>query len=254
MTDTVFDHPTIGGRLSIVVLMYGDYFPMHRECLTRILDTTPVANRSIRVFGNQICHETSVMLARLMGSGVDCSDISTVNRKKYPVMRQALRARALSPLDRWLVWFDDDSIVEDDTWFTKLAEKIVETTNTRYKMIGDLAEVTFADSQVRWMHSRPWYHGLPFMTRNEKPIMWFCPGGFWAMETATALALDIPDIDLAHNGGDYMIGAQIWQGGYDIMPFNAERKYVRTSAYPRRGLNESHTAMRGWIPSKNAAL
>ena len=58
----------------------------------------------------------------------------------------------------------------------------------------------------------------------------------------------IPDPDLGHNGGDYFLGAQMWQAGYATKAWNRGKKIVHTSSVARRGLNEIHTGMPGWTP------
>ena len=58
----------------------------------------------------------------------------------------------------------------------------------------------------------------------------------------------IPDDQIGHNGGDTMIGLQLWQQGYRTAAWNSGKKQVNTSGVGRRGLNEIHTGMPGWIP------
>jgi hypothetical protein len=50
----------------------------------------------------------------------------------------------------------------------------------------------------------------------------------------------VPDSRLSHNGGDYMIGAMVHQGGHGIVDFSGRKEHVCWSKYRRRGLSEPH--------------
>lgn len=247
MMSDIFAHPSIGGRLTICILMYGDHYDMHKECFERIISTTSPAICQIRVVCNAVCEKTLEYLHGFDTYTLTHLVVNEDNRKKYPAMRQI--CYDVAPIeDKWLVWFDDDSIVVDDDWYLQLAEKIIAAEGTRIKMFGEMSEWQFHPTQIPWISSRPWFKGQPWRERDGKSVIWFCPGGFWAIDTAAMREAGIPDPEIGHNGGDYMIGAQIWQAGYDIARFNENKCLVKTSAYPRRGLFEKHTGMPGWQP------
>ena len=82
---------------------------------------------------------------------------------------------------------------------------------------------------------------------NANKVM-FATGGFWAAEMEAIRGAGVPDDQIGHNGGDYMIGEQLWQYGVNLKEWNRDKMFVTTSSVPRRGLNEVHTGQNGWIP------
>ena len=147
----------------------------------------------------------------------------------------------------YLIWFDDDTICNRDSqWLTRLAETIIENHDEGYRMYGPIYTWSIRNSQVEWIREAKWYSGRPFRDKRGRPAIGankihFATGSFWALETAAMKKCDIPDIRIGHNGGDYMIGEQLYQGGYKLKTFSARKQIVNWSAFPRRGLNEKHT-------------
>ena len=76
----------------------------------------------------------------------------------------------------------------------------------------------------------------------------FPAGGFWAMSMDVVRAADIPDPEIGHNGGDYMIAEQAWQTGSMVKGWNNRKQFVHTSSVPRRGITEHHTGTAQWRP------
>jgi GT2 family glycosyltransferase len=156
--------------------------------------------------------------------------------------------------DKWIIWFDDDTIANrDDRWFHKLGHKIIADYPGGARMFGDLVFWTFNPTQLAWVASRPWYRGRKFQMKNQRESpngnkVFFAAGGFWALSTDAMRAADIPDTELGHNGGDYMLGEQIWQAGFKTANWNRGKRFVFTSSVKRRGLKELHTGMPGWVP------
>ena len=68
----------------------------------------------------------------------------------------------------------------------------------------------------------------------------FVAGGFWALSTEAMRASNIPDPELGHNGGDVLIGEQLYQNGFDLKAWNGQKQFIHTSSVPRRGLSETH--------------
>jgi len=250
-----FDDPIIGGSMTICILMYGNYPDMHRACLGSILKTTSPLRRQIRIVTNQLCMETRAWLERLRDDGtVHTLVLNDGNRKKYPAMRQLFWDETNPIETNWLVWFDDDSIANRDLeWYPKLANKIISEYHRKARMVGDLWFWTFKPSQIEWAKTRPWWRGRHLQTKQKTEApngqnIWFAAGGFWALETATMRQAGIPDPEIGHNGGDYVVGLQLWQQGYRTAAWNHGKKHVFTSSVGRRGLAELHTGMPNWIP------
>jgi hypothetical protein len=87
---------------------------------------------------------------------------------------------------------------------------------------------------------------LPFRDKSGKPDpvngnrVHFCTGSFWALWREAIYICDIPDRRLCHNGGDWVIGEQLYQNGLRIKNWNASKSIVNWSSVPRRGLSEKH--------------
>jgi hypothetical protein len=253
--DRILDHKLIGGRYTICVLMYGDYHDLHKACLNSILRTVPPKRRQLRIATNAICQQSKNWLDRLHGDG----EIHTLmhnreNIKKYPAMRKLFHDPANPITDRWVIWFDDDSICSrDDEWWEKLGQVIVTASPKHQKIVGSVRIWNFNPAQLKWMSTRPWYRNRPWQLKNgrEAPngnkVLFAC-GGFWAAEMDALRAAMVPDEQIGHNGGDYMVGAQLWQAGYGVYSWNNQKQFVHTSSVGRRGLKEVHTGMPGWRP------
>jgi hypothetical protein len=250
-----FENPIIDGPMTICVLMYGSYPDMHRACLGSILKTTPASLRELRVVANQVCLPTRSWLEQLKDEGtLHTLVINDDNRKKYPAMRQLFWDENNPITTKWIVWFDDDSIANrDDQWYNSLALKIIAEYPKRARMVGDLRYWTFHPSQLAWAKTRPWWKNRYLQTKQRQPApngqnIFFACGGFWALETAAMREAQIPDPDIGHNGGDYMVGLQLWQQGYRTAMWNQGKRHIFTSSVGRRGLNEIHTGMAKWRP------
>ena len=180
--------------------------------------------------------------------------INDTNIKKYPAMRQMFYDMEDPITDKYVIWFDDDSIADKDTqWFTKLCTVIKNNHAENYRYYGAKFFWNLNYPQIQWIKSRPWYRNRGFQMKNglESPNankVMFATGGFWAAEMEAIRGAGVPDDQIGHNGGDYMIGEQLWQYGVNLKEWNRDKMFVTTSSVPRRGLNEVHTGQNGWMP------
>jgi len=249
------DNEIIGGRMTICICMYGEYTDMHKACIGSILRTTCPERRQIRVVTNTLGWESRVYLDNLHANGEIYKLIhNDDNRKKYPAMRQLFYDEEDPITDKWILWFDDDTICDrDPAWYTKIASKINDVFRDGARLIGDLRFWTLNPTQAAWIRSRPWYQGRPFQLKNQQQApngnkIFFPSGAFWAAHMDTLRAAGVPDEQIGHNGGDYMIAAQVWQQGFHTVMWNRNKRFVHSSCVGRRGLNEVHTGMPGWQP------
>jgi hypothetical protein len=257
--DDPFTHETIGGRMTVCILMYGNFHDMHKRCMNNILSTTRAPTIQIRVACNEVCMETIQYLSRLKEQGrIYKVIVNQTNIKKYPAMRRMFHDPDDPITDKWVVWFDDDSMAErDPEWIDKLAHTIINAYPKNCHVYGAPFIWTFDRQQIEWVKSRPWYRNRPFQMKNGRETpngnrIKFATGGFWAMSMAVIKAGDIPDEQIGNNGGDYMVGEQVWQQGYDLKAWNQSKQFVHTSSIKRRGLNEKHTGKAGWVPGGTA--
>lgn len=235
------DHPVIGGRVTLCVLMYGDYQPLHRRCLDNILRTTHPDDLEIRVGGNALCHGTLTDLhAHVAAKHVQHLNVSPENRKKYPVMHQLFRDPPITT--NWTLWFDDDTICDKDPlWFDKMIACAIAQFDKGCRAVAPLYRFTRWNAQWQaWCAAAPWYKGRPWPAVGSVIKPTFPTGSLWLVHTQTALDLGIPDLRLGHNHGDVTIGCQLWQGGWSICNFSGRKEIVNWSSAPRRGITDIH--------------
>jgi len=183
--------------------------------------------------------------------------VNRTNAKKYPTMRKLFYDKDDPITDQWIIWFDDDSIAnKDPQWLSRLCKAIIAAYPQGARIFGAEFNWTFSQHQVDWIKSRPWYKGRPLQMANGHPApngnkVVFPAGGFWSLETDAMRKAGVPDEQIGHNGGDYMIAEQLWQTGYRMKGWNNGKKWITTSSVKRRGITEHHTGTAGWVPGGN---
>lgn len=242
-----FKHSKIGGRFTVFILCYGDFPDMHRRCVQAVLDTVPAEALDLRVIGNVVHADTRTWLNTLVAEKkVTIFYDHLENKKKYPAMHAAFTDPAHPITTKWLLWLDDDTMVnKDPTWLQQLAQVIISSSDPRLAMLGPSYFYALTAGQITWLRSASWYRGVPFRDRTGKPapngrFVHFASGSFWVMRTDTIQRCSIPDLRLGHNGGDWCIGEQIYQGGLVCKGFSNRKDIVNWSSVPRRGLSEEH--------------
>ncbi len=242
-----FDDPIIGGRFTVFMLLYGDYPAMHREALGSLLATIPAGRAEVRVISNDLCTETDHFVHGLMGDGAVARHfVNPDNIGKYPAMRRAFHNADFPIATNYVVWLDDDTICNKAAdWMTTLARTIVAEHPRGCRLFGPAYTRVLSPEQIAWVKAAPWYLGVPFCDQRGREVangnkVRFATGSLWALATAVIQAQDIPDARLAHNGGDYMVGAAVAQGGWKLKEFSDRKSLVNWSAYDRRGRSEPH--------------
>lgn len=258
----VFDHETIGGKLTIFVLLYGGFTKIHTECLTALQRTLPAGRFELRVGSNELSPPSLRLVERLQEAGfISAHYRHETNDAKYPVMRQMLHDPERPITTNWFLWLDDDTITDrNPRWFELLCSRIIETSPRSepyaVRQVGPSGVWTFTAEQLEWVRTRPWYKGRDWQNSRRQPDpagrkLTFATGSFWAMHTETAKLCDIPDPSIIHNGGDYMIGAALWQNGFTHASFSQSKTIVRWSAYARRGRSDPHTGTKGALAQQH---
>jgi hypothetical protein len=202
-----------------------------------------------------VCQQTQDYLQDLLTRGLIYRVLlNHENIKKYPAMRQLFYDTDDPITDKWIIWFDDDSIADRDVhWLPKLLSVIVKFYPSKARIFGAQYFFTLSASQIAWVKSRPWYRNRPFQDTHAHPTpngnkVAFPAGGFWALDTSVMREAGIPDEQIGHNGGDYMVGEQVWQTGYTMKEWNRNKQFIHTSSVARRGLHEPHTGTAKWQP------
>jgi ADP-heptose:LPS heptosyltransferase len=239
--------PIVGGKFTVFSLLYGDFHTMHVEHIHRLLRTLPRDRFDWRIGSNALCGPTARLISDLQQQGlVRVHYAHKENQRKYPVMREMFHDPVLPIETNYLIWLDDDTICDrNDCWPGALAQVIVENHPKGARLFGPKQLHPLGPGQPHWIEEAPWYSGRDFVGRGGRltpggHCIPFVSGSFWALHVPTMRELDVPDSRLSHNGGDYMIGAMVHQGGHGIVDFSGRKEHVCWSKYRRRGLSEPH--------------
>lgn len=249
----IYDHPVIGGKYTVCVLFYGaaEYHSLHMRCLNSIISTCPPKRIELRVGSNMLCEETAAVINRLVDHGVIKKHYQHhQNVYKYPVMREMFYDPDCPIETNYLIWFDDDTIADrNQQWLTLLTQTII--ANPAAALFGSDMHIRLSPAQQAHYKTRPWYRGRPFRLKTRQPAAngdntVFVAGGFFALKTDAMRFADVPDATLTHNGGDYTIGEQVYQAGYEVVGWNRQKQFIHTSSVPRRGAAQPHFGTDDW--------
>lgn len=228
----VLDHPIIGGKLTVCVLCYGSYTDLAKKCLGSLFNTIPVTRLDVRVATNQASQETIDYLNLLPLRKLY---VHPGNDFKYPVMREMFYDPECPIETKYLLWLDDDTYVVDPNWSRNLCELIVANHEQGYRMYGDLKYHNLANygpTAGNWFKEASWYSGIPFRSTSRGPetpngsVIDFAVGWCWAACVESLRIAGVPDIRLAHNGGDITIGEQMHQAGFNLMQWNRQKSQI----------------------------
>jgi len=226
----------------IHLLLYGDYPDLHKRVLMSLHQFAKGIR--IRVWCNQICEATALLLAKLKEDSRWLVYFSNENKPKYKVMRQLFEHFKRSEGERdeaqWVVWMDDDSYISAHDWFERTVKYIEDHPEAVY--IGQPWYLHHLTGQEEFIKQADWYKGVKWElcpTKRpdvRKPGITFAQGGYWWLKADVVRLLDWPDKRLNHNGGDTLLGEAIWQ---QRLPFHKFSYGVQVNAHARRGFNES---------------
>lgn len=228
----MFDHPVIGGKLTVFVLCYGDHYRIAHRCLSSIVNTLPPHRLDLRVAGNECCQKTIEYVESLKPTK---TYFTPKPRRKYPAMREMFFDQDCPIQTPYIVWFDDDTWTQNAKWAQNLVQTIITNDKNKvglygWKMLSSLRIGKGKDDR-KWFEQAKWFRGSMFQNKRGGAApngdkIFFVPGYFWALKTKLIYEQDIPDVRLNHNGGDITIGCQVYQGGYKIRDFNKNKTQV----------------------------
>ena len=223
---------------TLFMLVYGDYFKMHKEAITPLLTQEP-EKVSVRLWLNAVCPET---FEWLLQNAPDhwiiyvCSE----NPPKYPVMRKLFTDPANPITTPWVTWLDDDTNIARDDWFARTkefvdADPLVVFFGAQYWK-KHLAGVEHWIRQATWYNKRPFMQAGPRLKRLDRGAgIAFLRGSYWWLRLPVLRGLDWPDTRLQHNGGDTALSEAIWQAQ---LPQHAFSYGIADELAPRRGRSE----------------
>lgn len=231
-------------NITVCALLYGDYPELHKLFITRLVSSIS-PNIPLYLGTNSIGIESMDILKKHLSIDpkfITCNNDVNIGRirvytknntncYKYPVMR-----RMMSDIgDNHILWLDDDTILPGNTsWLDQLQVMFnsgIDYTGVEYYM-------HFSGNQATFIKSRPWYKGLPFNTKGNKPCFVFYTGGFFGLSNKAIKALDWPDTNLRHNGGDTLLGEAVRQNKFKRKAFSCNLFDIKVNSKPRRGYRE----------------
>lgn len=232
-------HRDIGGKITVLVLCYGDHADTHRRCLNSIIKTVPIDRLDLRVAANCVGQESMNYLRSLPITKIYKY---SQNRYKYPIMRDMLYDSKMPIKTNYFAWFDDNCYVNHNNWLNAAAEQI-SVQKKDVAMYGIKLYYAFTDNEEmevrKWLLDRRWHKGKSLRTRTGTPApngdcAHFCADWFFLMRTDVAKACDIPCVSLKQSGGAIVIGEQLYQNGYSLKAFNVGKAYVHQPDHARQ--------------------
>lgn len=216
-------------KISICVLFYGDYTELARRCLRSVESSVSAGQSHIGDFRfglnsvSPCVHQYVTAWGQRIGKRYDipvhCWQ-TRENAYKYPLMRRMFHD---TPLHELVMWFDDDSYLDDPLssrwWPAMLAEA------KQHDMIGQFWLMPVQGNQLAWIRQQPWFNPAvplppPKKKGYAKPAFEFCQGAWWVAKSRRLLAVDWPVPELRHNGGDSMLGEVFRHQGWTMGRFH----------------------------------
>lgn len=235
------DNQTLGGKLTVCVLCYGDYFDMHQRCLDSILRTIPVDRLDLRIAANCVGQASLNYLKTLPATKIYQYH---TNRYKYPIMRDMFYDASAPIETNYVAWFDDNCYVQHNNWVNIFAYD-VQNQPPNVAMYGIKLWYAFdfeSEDPRTWIEQQDWHKGRHLRTKKGTPApngdcSHFCADWFFLAKTDVMTRCAFPPIGAEQKGGDILIGEMLYQNGYAIKTFNAAKSVVYQPLYrdlPRR--------------------
>lgn len=243
--DGDYDHPAVGGKMTIHVLLYGNYPDMHRTCLESLIGTMPQDRYELRVASTELGEASLAFVRQLEQQGKIAWHYERPgNPGKYVIMREMFRNAEHPITTKWVMWLDDDTLCnKEPTWYRQLCRKIISVESQKVGMVGPAATIQISAQNASWIKAGKWYKGRQLRNLKGQPVpngnrSHFITGSFWCLKSDLIEAADLPDERLAHNGGDFTMSEQLWQLGYICASFSGQKQLVNWSSTARRGRND----------------
>ncbi len=226
------DHATIGGRIAICTYLRGDDVDTHRRCLNLLTQTVPQHRRELRVATDNV--ETYAWLRQWEEDGyVEQAFCVKPAHPKYQIMRLLFEHVTA----KYVVWLDHDTLADKDSqWWSKLVQTILNFHPREYRLFGPSMVTRLSPAQIELMATRPWWRQRNLRQQNgvesrNADCIHHARDSFFALSMELAREVGIPDNVLGEYG-DWWIGAQVWQAGYDIKHWNGQKQFLTFGTAP----------------------
>lgn len=229
---------------TLFMLVYGDYFEMHKEAISPLLQQYP-EKVSVRLWLNAVCLETFEWLLQNAPANWIIY-VSSRNSPKYQVMRKLFNDPANPIVTPWVTWLDDDTNIASDDWLAETTRFIESDSSVVY--FGRRYWKKHLAGVETWLRAAKWYGNRPFMVaggkqkpKNRGNGISFMRGSYWWLKMPVLRALDWPDPRLRHNGGDTALAEAVWQAR---LPQHGYYYGIAEELAPRRGRSEKPAGFR----------
>lgn len=237
-------------KVTICVLLYGDYPDLAMRSLNSILDYTLPEEREIRVGCNACSQETLIFVNSLLAHGlIDCVYASKDNLNKCKMMRRMYKDISTP----WIWWFDDDSYIKEpdaiDTW----VERAEQEKHNSAVLLGKVFffsgtnEFDYGLDIVQWIKEQRWYTGkrVPCGVAEHDPNyeedkFFFVTGGVHMVSTAFVDHIGWPTASLIKRNDDVILCSAVRQLGYKFVDIDYG---VGINEHERRGDGEDKETM-----------
>jgi hypothetical protein len=193
----------------ILICAYGDH-PVLIKRLMESLFKYSTLNHKIHVGLNVGSNESKTYLRGLLDSNKITTLIeSNININKDPMMR-ILTDLVDSP---YLIWFDDDTYVNEKDWDVKLVKQV---SATQADVLGFPHVIGYNEKYLEFLKTRSWYSNK---IRERDPTTCYFPvGGLWVAKCEYLRTHNYPDRDMIHTHysqwtGDMVVGDLLYQTG-----------------------------------------
>lgn len=232
-TDSVlFDHPRLGGRLTLFVMLHGNDRNRHKRLIDSIATTRGLDRLEIRLLGCVPAYYDQSRFDRLEPAVVYLGP----KLRKVEMMRKAMHDPQHPLKTSWLIWVDDAAWFCHPEWLNQLAREIVaQPIESKVGLLGKKLCHVLSSSQGDprlWFRQAAWFHGRDFRNRQgaEAPngdCIHYVSSNMFAISREAAICCDVPDCRLTQAGSGIVIGEQLHQNGYAIKAFDSDNRLVR---------------------------
>jgi hypothetical protein len=221
-------------KFLVCALFYGDFPQLAQRCAMTLRALRGTGQVDLRIGLNEVSGATRGVIDAVL-PGVELIDANP-QLYKFPMMRRLVHEYQDDATH--LMWFDDDSCLMPGTnaaqWLASVAMRAQQTQGS----LGSVYQQRLTAPQKDWIRRQPWYTG-----KEVPDDILFNTGGWVVVPLALLRQWDWPGDELAHNGGDMVLGALLHQQGLPVQQFrvglaiNADDQ-LRESAAKRRGYTE----------------
>ncbi|HVZ46954.1 MAG TPA: hypothetical protein VHA82_24315 [Ramlibacter sp.] len=218
-------------KFLVCALFYGDFPQIAQRCALTLRSIRATGKVDMRIGLNEVSRTTREVIDAAL-PGVDLIEANP-QIYKFPMMRRLVHEYRGDATH--LMWFDDDTCLHPGTqavtWLASVAMRAERTQGS----LGSTYKQRLTPRQHDWIREQRWYTG-----RELPDEIVFNTGGWVVVPLALLRRWDWPGPELAHNGGDMVLGALLLQQGLPVEQFrvglaiNADDQ-LRESAAKRRG-------------------